>query len=151
MLSHDTFGKLIYTDPAGQRHVGVTPIRAFPFTDREHWISLTNESGKELTLIEDVATLTEEARKILLAELASREFVPAITKVYSVSSETEPCEWDVETDRGRTKFVMKNEEDIRRLGQNGASITDGQGLRFVIHEIKKLDAHSRRFVEWYLY
>jgi hypothetical protein len=150
MLSHDPFGKLVYTDPQGQRHVGVTPIRAFPFTDREHWISLCNDSGKELRLIEDLAQLAEADRQTLLAELASREFVPAIVRVHSVSSETEPCEWDVETDHGRTKFVMKNEEDIRRLGPHGATITDGQGLRFVIHDMRKLDAHSRRFVEWYL-
>jgi hypothetical protein len=150
MLSYDPFGKLIYVDPQGVRHVGVIPVRAFPFSDREHWISLCDDSGKELTIIEDLSVLGEEDRKTLLSDLASREFVPAIEKVYGVSSQSEPCEWDVETNHGRTKFVMKNEEDIRRLGMHGASITDGQGLRFVIHDVRNLDAHSRRFVEWYL-
>lgn len=150
MLSHNAFGKLVYVDPAGVEHIGIVPVRAFPFSDRDRWISLCEPSGRELRLIENLTELPEAARRTLLDELANREFVPAIVKVYSVSSETEPCEWDVETDHGRTKFVMKNEEDIRRLGSHGASITDAHGLRFVIHDMRKLDAHSRRFVEWYL-
>ena len=54
-------------------------------------------------------------RGLLEEELALRDFVPEITRIHSVSSFGTPSTWEVETDRGATSFVLKGEEDIRRL------------------------------------
>ncbi len=51
-----------------------------------------------------------------------RDFLPEIRQVFSVSSNHEPCEWDVQTDRGRVKFVLKNDEDVRRVDANARSL-----------------------------
>jgi hypothetical protein len=66
-----------------------------------------------------------------------------------VSSLSEPCEWQVETDRGPTKFVLKSEEDVHRIGPHRAIIIDARGLRFLLDDARRLDATSRRFAEWW--
>ena len=87
---------------------------------------------------------------LLDEELALREFVPIIEKVVSVSGITEPCEWFVETNHGPTSFVLKTEEDVRRISAKAVNITDANGIRYRVDDMKKLDKRSRSFVEWYV-
>ena len=83
-------------------------------------------------------------------ELSRREFVPVIQRIIRVSSNTEPSEWDVETDRGRTRFVLETEERVRRLNRNQVTIEDSNGIRYLVSDVAGLDAKSRRIVEWYV-
>src|SRR5207253_488984 len=114
-LEHDAFGRLVFVADGGERHVGVTPVRGFPITDRQHGLSLLDAEGHELAWIDDLAELAPDVREMLESELAKREFVPQIQRILRVSMQTEPCEWEVETDRGRTTFVLKSEDDVRQL------------------------------------
>ena len=149
-LERDSWGHLILTDADGKRHEGVVPVRSFPISDPDHWVSICNARGHELVAIENVADLEPNTRKVMEDDLSSREFMPAIQRVYNVSSLSEPCEWDVETDRGRNKFVLNSEDDVRRLGPHRAFIIDAHGIRYLIRDSRELDTASRRFVEWYL-
>jgi len=56
----------------------------------------------------------------------------------------------VDTDRGPTRFVLKTEDDVRRLGPYRALIIDAQGVRYLIPDTRDLDAYGRRAVERYL-
>ena len=67
-----------------------------------------------------------------------------------VSSRSEPSQWEIDTDRGRTHLVLKNSEDVRRLGERRAVIRDDQGIRYLIPDWTRLDAYSRRILERYL-
>jgi hypothetical protein len=67
-----------------------------------------------------------------------------------VSTGTDPSEWHVTTDRGATRFLVKSEEDIRRLGTARVLIIDDHGVRYSIPDIAHLDAASRRLLERYL-
>lgn len=149
-LYHDEWGQLVLIDAEGERHVGVTPVRMFPFSDPGHWLSITDASGREIVCIEDLADLSPQIREVLQTDLSRREFVPVIQRIVRVSSILEPCEWLVETDRGRTSFVLKAEDDVRRLGPNQALILDSAGVRYLIADIKGLDAPSRRVLERYV-
>ena len=73
-----------------------------------------------------------------------------IQRIVRVSSILEPCEWLVETDRGRTSFVLKSEDDVRHLGPNQALILDSAGIRYLLADIKGLDSASRRVLERYV-
>ncbi len=148
-LSRDPFGQLVMIDADGVRHVGVTPLRLFPFSDREHWISLTGSDNKELLLIEDLTVLPAKLRQTLENELADREFLPVIEQINHVSSDLEPCEWLVQTDRGSTRFVLKNEDDVRTLSPGKMLIVDAIGLRYLVLDYRKLDSYSRRVMEEY--
>lgn len=149
-LLKDDRGQLTLLDAAGRRHENVEPIRAFPISDPEHWISLCDPNGREIVQIRDLAELSVEQRTLLLSELTRREFVPVIRRIESISSLAEPCEWFVDTDRGPTSFVLNSDEHVRKLGQDRALILDSHGLRYLVPDAKQLDAHSRRLLSRYL-
>jgi Domain of unknown function (DUF1854) len=149
-LSVDAWGRLVLTDSSGRRHEGVDPVRAFPMTAPGHWISIVNAQGHEIILIKDMSSLSESLRGILEEQLARREFVPEIRRVVSVSGDSSPCEWRVETDRGPAEFIVDSDEGIRRLGPTRIVITDARGMRFQVLDLRALDAASRRRLERYL-
>lgn len=149
-LSKNERGQLTVLDAVGQRHENVEPIRAFPISDPEHWVSLCDPNGREIVQIRDLAELSAEQRTLLVSELTRREFVPVIWRIVSISSLAEPCEWFVETDRGPTSFVLNSDEHVRKLGQDRALILDSHGLRYLVPDAKQLDAHSRRLLSRYL-
>ena len=149
-LTRNDWGELVWTSDAGESHVGVSAIRMFPISDPDCWIALCDRQGRELQTIEDLRSLSPATRQLIEEELGLRGFIPIIRRVFSISSLSEPCEWDVETDRGRTRFVLRSEEDVRRLSPHRAIIVDARGIRFLISDARELDQTSRRFVEWYL-
>jgi len=149
-LEHDAFGRLVLTLADGRRHVGVTPIRGFPISDPMHGLSLCDADGHEVVWIDDLGELPASVRQALEGELRDREFLPQIRRVVRVSLQTDPCEWEVETDRGRTTFLLKSDDDVRRLGGNRAIVTDAHGIRYLIPDTATLDRASRRILERYL-
>ena len=149
-LEHDSFGRFILIRTDGVRHVGIEPMRGFPISDPAHGISLRDAEGRELVWIDDLAQLPEDARRELEAAFAQREFMPQIRRIVGISLQTDPCEWKVETDRGPTKFVLKSEENVRRLDKQRALVIDANGIRYLIADTKQLDKHSRRLLERYL-
>eukprot|EP01035_Chromulina_nebulosa_P044750 gene44750-biopygen30769 len=95
--------------------------------------------------------VTGAARQLIEEELEVREFVPTIQKIIAVSSFSTPSTWDVETDRGPARLVLKAEEDIRRLGgRTRLLIAGGDGLQFRVKDTTALDKHSRRLLERFL-
>ncbi len=149
-LDHDSWGRLVLTDSSGRRYVGVEPVRAFPISDPKHWISIVNDEGRELVLIEDVATLPDAVQAVLEENLARREFVPHIQRVLKVTTDADPSEWRVETDRGPTHFLLNSNDDIRRLSPTSALLIDVHGTRYLIEDTRQLDSASRRFLERFL-
>jgi hypothetical protein len=149
-LHHDAWGRLVLSDAAGRQHVGVEPVRAFPITDPRHGIALCDADGHELHWIDDLDALPPPLRSILEADLARREFVPVLRRILTVSAPVEPSEWEVETDRGRTRFVLNSEDDVRRLDDRRALIVDAHGTRYLIADVDALDGTSRRLLERYL-
>ncbi len=96
------------------------------------------------------AALPADIWKLLKDDLARREFVPIIRRIVRVSGNSEPCEWEVETDRGPTQFVLKSEDDVRRIGDHEILILDAHGTRYHIPDLSTMDVKSRRIVEWYV-
>ena len=149
-LTRDSWARLVLTDADGERFVGVETNHAFPFTDPEHWIAICDAAGHELTLIEDPQTLPPPVRAVLMEELGRREFVPVLERIVSVSAISDPCEWRVETDRGPVRFVLNSEEDVRRLGPYRRLIVDSHGIRYLVPDMRRLDAASRKILDRYL-
>ena len=149
-LVYDAWGKLVLIDSDGVRHIGVTPIRIFPNTDANRWVSILDARGREIVLIDDPNQLLPQVRELLEQELSQREFMPEILQITYVSSIMEPCDWEVVTDRGPTRFVLKSEDDVRRLGPFSGLIIDAQGVRYIIRDTRKLDLYGRRSIEQYI-
>jgi uncharacterized protein DUF1854 len=149
-LHHDAWGRLVLVDRQGVSHAPVEPVRGFPISDPDHWISICDAEGRELMVVHDLAALSTAMREVLEKDLARREFVPLIRRILSVPADTEPSEWEVETDRGRTRFLLTSGDDVRRLGPHRAQVIDSQGIRYLVDDTRQLDAQSRRILERYL-
>jgi hypothetical protein len=150
-LHRDAHGRLVLTQPDGTVHPGVLPVRAFPLAAPDEGLSIVGPDGHELLWLHRLDDLPAEFRRLIQEELAAREFVPAITRISSVSSFSTPSTWDVETDRGPTQFVLKAEEDIRRLrGRTALLIASGAGVHYAIPDSTALDRASRRLLERFL-
>lgn len=149
-LSRHPSGRLLLCTGNGEQHLGVVPVRAFPLAAPDEGISLVSSKGHELVWLEHLDGLAPPLRGLLEEELALRDFVPQITRLQSVSSFGTPSTWVVDTDRGQTSFVLKGEEDIRRLGTQSLLIVAGQGVHFSVKDMGALDRHSRRLLERFL-
>ena len=149
-LARDEFGRLVLTTADGERHVGVAPVRAFPVQAPEEGISLMTGDGREVAWIASLATLAPALRSLVEAELQGREFMPEIRAIRSVSSYATPSTWQVSTDRGDTSFVLRGEEDIRRIGQDTLLISDSHGIHFLLRDLHGLDRQSRKILDRFL-
>lgn len=149
-LSQNDFGRLILAYADGDRHENVVPVRAFPIGAPDKGIALVSMDGHELAWIDSLDDLPEMERQLVAAELASREFMPEIHRIIGVSTFATPSTWEVETDRGVTQFVLKGEEDIRRISQAGLLIADSHGIHFLIRDLKALDRSSRKILDRFL-
>lgn len=149
-LSRNAFGRLVFTGPDGVAQEGVVPVRAFPIAAPDEGIALVDPHGHELAWITRLADLPDELSALVAAELARREFMPEIKRVISVSSFATPCTWQVDTDRGEARFVLKGEEDIRRLASPALLIADSHGIHFLIRDRTELDPHSRKILDRFL-
>lgn len=151
VLERNIYGKLVLTSPQGERFEGVAPVRAFPVQSPEDGIALVSQEGRELAWIDHLAQVPEPAKSLIQEELATREFMPVIEKIVSVTSFSTPCTWKVETDRGQTEFVLRGDEDIRRIGADGALlVADSHGIQFLIRDHMALGASSRKILDRFL-
>ena len=149
-VQRDAFGRLVLTDAEGAQHVGIVPVRAFPLSAPDEGVSLVGGDGKEVLWLDRLDALPAESRALLAQDLAVRDFAPTLQKLHKVSSFGVPSTWTVSTDRGDTSFVLKAEEDIRRLEGGALLIASAHGVQFRIPDVKSLDRASRKLLERFL-
>ena len=149
-LALDAFGKLVLTDLDGASHAGVTPVRAHPISAPDEGVSLVGVHGHELAWIPRLSELPDGPRQLLQAELAAREFHPVLLRLLSVNTFATPSTWRIETDRGEIDFVLKSEEDIRRLEEGRLLIASSHGVQMQVPDRWALDKHSKKLLERFL-
>ena len=150
-LERTPFGKLVLTKAQGQRYEGVVPVRAFPIQAPEEGVSLLDTEGHEVAWVPHLADLPHPTQDLLRQALALREFMPVIGRIVSVSSFSTPCTWAVETDRGTCEFVLRGDEDIRRVGtEHSLLIADAHGIHYLVPDQLALDAQSKKILDRFL-
>ncbi|GAB4059976.1 DUF1854 domain-containing protein [Uliginosibacterium sediminicola] len=149
-LRRNAFGKLLFVDAEGTTHEGVVPVRAFPIAAPDEGISLISIDGHELAWIDSLQQLPAAQRSLIEEELRNREFMPEIRSIRKVSTFATPSEWEVETDRGETRFILRGEEDIRRVADGTLLIADSHGVQFLIRNRYGMDRISRRILDRFL-
>jgi len=149
-LQRNSFGKLVLTNDAGEIFEDVMPVRAFPIQSPLLGISMLLTDGREVAWIDQLSDLSDNAKSLVMEELEGREFMPEIEHIQRVSSFAVPCTWIVSTDRGETEFVLKGDEDIRRIGTASLLITDNHGIQFLVRDMFEIDKHSRKILDRFL-
>ena len=135
----------------------VLPIRSFPITDPEEFISIREPDakdkgkGNEIGMIRYLKDFDEKTQSLLNEELSIRYFTPQIFKIFSVKDKFGYSYWDVQTSAGKISFVMNNpSSNIRTLEDGRVFIHDIDGNCFEISEPQKLDKSSFRHIEIYM-
>lgn len=151
-LAQDDFGQLVLIPVTSDvaANMPVVPVRAFPIAAPDEGLSLVGTDGREVLWIDRLTDLPADQLKLVLAALHAREFSPVIQKLVSVSGFSTPCTWCVQTDRGATEFVLKTEDDIRRLDAHQLLITGSQGITYRVPDRQALDSASKRLLERFL-
>ena len=149
-LEREPHGRLVLIAADGTRHERVVPVRAFPIAAAQEGLSMVDGDGREVVWVPSLASVPAGLRGLIEEELASREFTPVIERIVEVSTFSTPSVWQVETDRGPTSFVLKAEEDIRRLPDGALWISDSHGIAFLVRDRRALDRRSRRVLERFL-
>ncbi|MFY9185119.1 DUF1854 domain-containing protein [Limnohabitans sp.] len=149
-LQRDAFGRWVLQLPDGTRHVPVTALRAYPVSAPDEGVALMDADGHEIFWIDALDQLAPALRSQVIQALNEREFLPEILQLTDVSSFATPSTWSVLTDRGSTQFLLKGEEDIRRLTGTVLLINDANGVQFMIRDLAAMDKHSRKLLDRFL-
>lgn len=149
-LKRDGWGRLVLRHSDGREVPGVHPVRSFPLSEPDRWVSMLDPSGQEVLQVESLSDLADDVRAIVLAELSEREFMPEILRILNVTGDSPPCQWEVDTSRGRTRFTLDSEDSLRKLGGGRLIVSDNHGVRYEIRNRKAMDAGSQRWLRLFL-
>jgi hypothetical protein len=149
-LQRDALGHWVWTDAKGQRHEQVVVVRAYPVTAPDLGVGVMDAEGHELAWFERLDQVEAELQSRLREAVQEREFLPEIQQLQSVSSLVTPSTWTVQTNRGTTRFMLKGEEDIRRLTGRVLLINDADGVQYLIRDLAAMDRHSRKLLDRFL-
>jgi hypothetical protein len=149
-LGFNALGQLAVRLADGSLHEEAVVVRAFPIAEPDLSISILSAEGKELIWIDDLAAVSDVDRQVIERALQMREFMPEILRLDGVNSFSTPSTWRVQTNRGPTEFVLKGEEDIKRLSINTLIVADAHGVQFLIRDLPALDRHTRKLLDRFL-
>jgi hypothetical protein len=149
-LERNPLGRWVWTDAQGVRHEQVVVVRAYPVTAPEQGAGVMDAEGHELAWFDRLDEVAEPLQALLREAIAEREFLPEIQRLKAVSSLVTPSTWTVETDRGTTRFMLKGEEDIRRLTGRVLLVNDADGVQYLIRDLAAMDRHSRKLLDRFL-
>ena len=143
-LVEDDRGRLTLRRPGVDDVADVRVRRAFPWSGPGKYISVRSAEGKELVLIDDLASLGAEKRAFVEKWLADTSFIPRIMQVEDIDTQFGYQEWTVRTDRGQAQFRVQEREDIRFLGDGRFRIKDADGNIYELPNMDSLDAQSQK-------
>ena len=146
-ISRNQFAELEAELPDGSVHAPVEPVRTFPLTQPDQYISLLDAHKNELGLIEDINQLQKADQTLLTEELQKCYFMPRITKIHSLEGQFGVTQWEAETDSGSVFFDLRSRNDITALDGGRVLIRDIDGNRYEIVNYHRLDPKSIALLE----
>lgn len=149
-LQRNALGRWAWTDAQGLRHEQVVVVRAYPVTAPEQGVGVMDAEGHELAWFERLDAVPQPLQNVLREAMAEREFLPEIQRLKAVSSLVTPSVWTVQTDRGEARFMLKGEEDIRRLTGKTLIVSDADGVQYLIRDPMALDRPSRKLLDRFM-
>lgn len=150
ILERNPLGRWVWIDSLGLRHEQVVVVRAYPVTAPEQGVGVMDVEGHELAWFDRLDQVPEPLQARLREAIGEREFLPEIQRLIAVSSLVTPSVWTVQTHRGEARFMLKGEEDIRRLTGKTLIVSDADGVQYLIRDPMALDRHSRKLLDRFM-
>lgn len=148
-----TEGGFVSLKVEGEEYSRVQVVRMFPFSEPGKYISIrtAEETSKEIGVIERLETFPEDVQKMLGEQLALRYFTPIITKIYQIKDEYGFAYFDVDTDRGHCRFVIRmGGNAVVHLSDTRIIISDIDENRFEIPDVSKLTIKEQKKLDLFL-
>jgi hypothetical protein len=130
--------------------IAVQAMSAFPWSRPLEYISIRDDKGREKALIEHIDRADENTRKLIIEELAGRNFMPKITAIESITPEMELFHWKVTTSAGPRSFLTGRHEYPRQLPGGKVLIKDVGNDLYIIENPKSFDPRSLKLLWVYL-
>lgn len=146
-IGKDEDGKLQLEIKGGERYDDIQVRRTFPYSYKDKYILLKDKEGREIGILEDMAELEEESRRLLQEELEKVYYIPYIRKVINIDYRMRTPVWTVETDRGVITFELARRSDAKFIRQNHLVIKDSAGAKYEILDYTRLDVRSQELIE----
>ncbi|MFY9233607.1 MAG: DUF1854 domain-containing protein [Fimbriimonadaceae bacterium] len=133
----------------GERSLPVAIVRrAFPQSDPGQYLSIQGADGIEIGILKSIDELDPASREAVLLELDRRYYTPKILAVNVLRQDAGMWLFEVETQRGRSEFYVRNWRDsAHETGPGRLQITSVDGQRFEIEDYAKLDEKSQALLE----
>ncbi len=125
----------------------VKPVRTFPLTDPEHYISLLDEEENEVGVVADPRTLESKSRRVLRSLLERTYFLPIVEKIHKITEDFGVYRWEVGTNKGDRTFEVRGRDDVRFVANGHVLVRDIDGNRYHILSLNSLDAESRLLLD----
>jgi hypothetical protein len=128
----------------------VKPVRTFPLTDPEHYISLLDEEENEVGVVVDPRALEAKSRRVLRSLLERTYFLPIIQKINRITEEFGVYRWEATTNKGDRTFEVRGRDDVRFVAGGHVIVRDIDGNRYHIPSLNKLDPEGRTMLDMLL-
>ncbi len=149
-LRRDTKGQLI-AELAGRDEPveGVRLARAFPWSLPKGYISVRDDKGEELVLLETLEGLADDIRDLIDEELRDKVFAPVVKRIASFKEHFGITTVVAETDRGEVTFQLRRRDDVRALSPIRCIMKDVDGNMYEVTDVTKLDLDSQKHLDNY--
>lgn len=128
--------------------------RLFPYDSPLENISVLDADKKEIGIIKDAGTFDGEALDAIKKELDRKYYVREIVKILELKDHHGMTYWKVKCEGNTDNVVEFSLRDtygsMFRVTETRLIISDSDGNRFSISDVKKLDKKSYRKIELYL-
>ncbi|NUO79304.1 DUF1854 domain-containing protein [candidate division KSB1 bacterium] len=152
-LYRNSEGRLILRKLEADNSTQETPIQVaacFPWSHPQQFVSLRDDKGHELLLLESLQELTGGPRQLLEEELALRNFLPRVLEIQNISDQMEFFHWEVQTTAGPRSFLTRRHERPRQLSDGQMLIKDICNDIYVVSRSEEMDPKSLRLLWVYL-
>ena len=149
-------GALHVTVDGDQVYGGIYAAYVFPVIYSDRYISLLHSAGgedAEIGIIRHLADFPADQVDLVRQALGRRYFVHTITRIRQIAWEHGMVAFDVETDKGAVRFLVrwKNDRAVD-YGRRGKVLIDVNENRYVIPDLDQLPPRERddftRFIYW---
>ncbi len=135
---------------------GVYAIRCMPIRYPRKFISLRylnhEKRETEIGMIRSIDEWPAEAQALIEQSLLKRYFVHQIQAIHSVEQFQGYLNFDVETDLGPIKFIMRWQGDkAHDYGAGGKMLIDTEENRYLIPDVATLPDRDRRVFQRFIY
>ncbi|MFA5859308.1 MAG: DUF1854 domain-containing protein [Elusimicrobiota bacterium] len=144
--ANDTGGlamELIGSDGIKEVYPIIRPVRVFPITAPEEYISICDKGNKEIGILQKLSVLSADQQKLIRHELWLRYVMPVVTEIVDIEKGPNAFRWEIITNRGKkVLYVKERNEQLTFIGRFRIIINDVENCRYDITDYRKLSKHS---------